>query len=79
MRMLQTSDCQTPFLMLVLINPRHRICVRSTSNSCCIRYTRCNDDLAFSLWGVIADPTMYMAAIDSECTEDYIEAQSKNG
>eukprot|EP00094_Tigriopus_californicus_P006308 TCALIF_06073-PA protein Name:"Protein of unknown function" AED:0.17 eAED:0.17 QI:0/0.42/0.37/0.75/0.57/0.62/8/21/237 len=56
-----------------LANQNYNICIRQEAGHCCIKYSVCEDEeLAFSL-----DTVDEEAKTDIDCTQDYLQIQSK--
>ena len=54
-----------------LADQDYDICIRQEDGFCCIRYSLCEDSQSFSINNLAAD----MQAVDSLCTNDYIEIE----
>ena len=54
-----------------LADQDYDICIRQEDGFCCVRYSLCEDSQSFSINNLAAD----MQAVDSLCTNDYIEIE----
>ena len=59
--------------------PRYNQCVRQEAGYCCIEYQVCSDTDSFTLSIIQTMAAMLAAALDTDCSLDYITISASSG